>query len=72
MLLKSYLKDRLKKTREKRKHIMIQGLTNVSGRPGQQEKGSEQPQLGVWLPGGQPRYSYVFFLINRVNIFSIS
>ena len=40
----------------------MQDSTNrVPGRPGQPEKGSGQPGLGVWLPSGQPRFSSVFF-----------
>ena len=43
--------------------LPIQGTTNsVSRRPGQPEKGSGQPELGVWLPNGQPRFTYVLFL----------
>ena len=38
--------------------LKLQGPTNrVSGRPGQPEKSSGQPGLGVWLPSGQPRFS---------------
>ena len=46
------------------------GLTNgVSGRPGQPEKGSGQPELGVWLPSGQPRFPTVIFLnISNVSL----
>ena len=41
---------------------MYKGLTNqVSGRPGQPEKGSGQPDSGGWLPSGQLRFSIVFF-----------
>ena len=36
----------------------LQGSANlVSGCPGQLEKGSGQPDLGVWLPSRQPRFS---------------
>ena len=38
--------------------VVVQGLANqVSGRPGQPEKGAGQPDFEVWLLGGQPRFT---------------
>ena len=53
-------------------NIIIQGLTNrVSGHLGQPESGSGQPELAIWLPGGQPRFLTVF-LLNISNVSSIT
>ena len=54
------------------KYKQKQGLTNrVSDRPGQPEKDTGQPDLGVWLPSGQPKLTTFFSEILFSNISSV-
>ena len=50
-------------------NIIIQSLTNrVSGRLGHPESGFGQPELEVWLPGGQPTFFYQIFLMDLQSV----